>query len=87
MNLKSSRIIGAFLLAALMASPAGGQAVKKDYPIQPVDFTKVRIDDAFWKPKMETNRRVPIPFAIQWSTEFSITARVSGVISLRESKG
>jgi len=69
MKLKSSRIYGACLLAVLMASPAGGQAVKKDYPIQPVDFTKVQVDDAFWKPKMETNRRVTIPFAIQMNEE------------------
>jgi len=28
----------------------------KDYPVQPVPFTAVRIQDGFWSPRMETNR-------------------------------
>lgn len=28
---------------------------------QPLDFSKVRIDDRFWKPRLETNRKVTIP--------------------------
>jgi DUF1680 family protein len=28
----------------------------RDYPFQPVPFTAVRVDDAFWSPRMETNR-------------------------------
>lgn len=36
---------------------------QKDYPIQPVPFTHVRIDDAFWKPRLEVNRTVTIPHA------------------------
>jgi len=34
-----------------------------DYPIQPVPFTQVHINDQFWKPRMETNRTVTIPHA------------------------
>jgi hypothetical protein len=34
---------------------------QKDYPIQPVGFTKVRMTDDFWAPKIETNRTVTIP--------------------------
>jgi hypothetical protein len=29
----------------------------KDYPIQPVPFTAVRVEDAFWSPRFETNRQ------------------------------
>lgn len=32
-----------------------------DYPIHPVPFTEVRIADSFWRPRLETNRRVTIP--------------------------
>jgi DUF1680 family protein len=28
----------------------------QDYPIRPVAFTDVRVDDSFWSPRMETNR-------------------------------
>lgn len=33
-----------------------------DYPITPVSFTKVSINDKFWKPRLETNRKVTIPY-------------------------
>jgi DUF1680 family protein len=36
--------------------------VPKDYPVRPVPFTKVRISEGFWFPRMETNRKVTIPF-------------------------
>ena len=39
------------------------QHTSKDYPISPVDFTHVSIDDQFWKPRIETNRNITIPFA------------------------
>ena len=35
---------------------------RKDYPIYPVPFTQVRFDDAFWLPRLETNRKVTIPY-------------------------
>jgi DUF1680 family protein len=35
-----------------------------DYPIKPVPFTSVRIADEFWLPRIETNRTITIPFAI-----------------------
>jgi DUF1680 family protein len=35
-----------------------------DYPIQPKRFSEVTIEDDFWKPKIENNARVTIPFQI-----------------------
>jgi hypothetical protein len=40
-----------------------------DYPIRPVAFTQVRVNDGFWAPKMETNRTVTVPFALQKNEE------------------
>ncbi len=37
----------------------------KDYPIQPVAFTQVSFNDAFWLPRLETNRKVTIPYDFQ----------------------
>jgi len=34
----------------------------KDYPIRPVPFTRVHIDDEFWAGRIEVNRSVAIPF-------------------------
>ncbi len=36
---------------------------KRDYPVQPVPFTAVRLDDAFWSPRIEVNRTATIPVA------------------------
>ena len=33
-----------------------------DYPIQPVPFTSVHIQDDFWTPRLETNRQVTLPY-------------------------
>jgi DUF1680 family protein len=41
----------------------------KDYPIKPVLFTDVEVMDKFWLPRIETNRKVTIPFAFKKSEE------------------
>jgi uncharacterized protein len=53
---------GSWSIRASQAPPA---APSHDYPVQPVPFTAVHLDDVFWAPKIETNRRVSIPFAFQ----------------------
>ncbi len=36
-----------------------------DYPIEPVSFTQVSITDNFWAPRLETNRKITIPYNFQ----------------------
>ncbi len=63
-----SRTFGAS--AAEAQRPAGvpiGQAqyrTGRDYPIQPLRFSDVRLTDAFWKPKVDLNAAVTIPFEV-----------------------
>ena len=52
----------ALLLAPLAALHAG---VTKDYPIQSVPFTAVSVQDAFWTPRLETNRLTTIWYDFQ----------------------
>ncbi len=40
-----------------------------DYPIQPVDFTAVKLDDEFWAPRLEVNRTVTIPYLFRMDEE------------------
>ena len=54
----------AFLGGCTPAEETAEQADSGDYPIVPVPFTQVSIDDNFWQPRMETNRTVTIPFAL-----------------------
>jgi DUF1680 family protein len=41
------------------------QKKSHEYPVQPVPFTAVRLNDVFWAPRIETNRKVTIPAAFQ----------------------
>lgn len=60
----------AFFLFIAGFLPASAQnAAKKDYPIQPVPFTRVAVSDAFWLPRIETNRTVTIPFIMKKNEE------------------
>jgi len=49
-----------------------------DYPVQPVPFTAVHVNDSFWAPKIEINRKVSIPFAFQKCEE---TGRVENFLN------
>lgn len=65
--------ITALLLCAGVISRAGqNETAKKqpakpqrDYPVKPVPFTDVHLNDTFWAPRIEINRTVTIPFAFQ----------------------
>ncbi len=54
-----------FLLLALLFSAATVHAQQKDYPIQAVDFTQVKLSDNFWLPRIEINRTVTIPASFE----------------------
>jgi DUF1680 family protein len=63
-------IVVAWLLAALagawwVSAQQAPAAPPRDYPVQPVPFTAVHLDDVFWAPRIETNRAVSVPFAFQ----------------------
>ncbi|MBP6977392.1 MAG: glycoside hydrolase family 127 protein [Lentimicrobiaceae bacterium] len=60
------------LLISCQQNPEKTEA-KKDYPIRAVPFTQVKMTDAFWKPRVDTNRLVSIPYAFQQS---EITGRI-----------
>ena len=38
------------------------ESLKGDYFIKPVPFNHVHVDDAFWTPRLETNRKVTLPY-------------------------
>lgn len=37
----------------------------RDYPVRPVPFTQVRFEDAFWAPRLETNRTSTLPACLR----------------------
>ena len=57
-----SRAAASAALAFVLIIPDQAAAQgPRDYPIAPVPFTAVRLTDAFWAPRIETNRTVTIP--------------------------
>jgi uncharacterized protein len=66
-----------FLSTAVLAQP-------KDYPVQAVDFTKVKLNDKFWLPRIETNRTVTIPASFERCEN---TGRVKNFVMAAEKKG
>ncbi len=59
-NKKTMKAIAALFLLPVLAPLTAQQ---RDYPVKPVPFTDVHVDDGFWAPRIETNRTVTIPFA------------------------
>ncbi|TSA26506.1 MAG: glycoside hydrolase family 127 protein [Ignavibacteriales bacterium] len=57
-----------FFLLVIVTSTITAQT-KKDYPIQPVPFTQVKVEKGFWFDRMETNRTVTIPYALKLCEE------------------
>jgi DUF1680 family protein len=56
---------GWLVVSAALAAGAAGAGAPRDYPVKPVPFTAVHFTDAFWRPRIETNRTVSIPLAFQ----------------------
>ncbi len=60
------RTVPPFLLtfvAAALCSCGGNQQAESGYPIEPVPFTEVKVDDAFWGQRLRASREVTIPLA------------------------
>ena len=60
--LNAAVLIGLFVFGGF--STSAQKTPSRDYPIQPVSFTKVKVDDHFWAPRIELNQKVTIPIAI-----------------------
>ncbi len=60
----------------------GGNAKQEhDYPVKPVPFTAVHVDDQFWAPRIETNRVATIPVAFE---QCERTGRVENFVRAAE---
>ena len=73
-----------YLLSPLLILSGVVLAQPKDYPVQAVDFTKVKLNDKFWLPRIETNRTVTIPASFERCEN---TGRVKNFVMAAEKKG
>jgi len=72
------------LLLLLACFTLGAYAQQRDYPIQPVPFTSVKLNDKFWTSRIETNRTVTIPASF---ARCESTGRVKNFVMAAEHKG
>jgi uncharacterized protein len=56
------KLILIFVLSCVLTTVNGQQ---KDYPIQSIPFTNVRLSDNFWLPRIKTNHHVTIPASFE----------------------
>jgi len=57
------------IIAIILLISCNRKVIRNDYPIQPVPFTDVKFTDNFWKPRLDTNRIVTIPYDFRKSEE------------------
>jgi hypothetical protein len=71
-------------LSVIACSTLAAFAQNKDYPIQPVPFTSVKLTDQFWTSRIEVNRTVTIPASF---ARCESTGRVKNFVMAAEHKG
>ncbi|MHB8897126.1 MAG: glycoside hydrolase family 127 protein [Thermoguttaceae bacterium] len=75
------RLLSAIALSLVVAGTPARGAETSDYPIQPVPFTAVEVGPGFWQPRMETNRKVTVPYCFARCEE---TGRISNFVAAAE---
>jgi DUF1680 family protein len=66
----------------LATLPLAAQA--RDYPIQPVPFTSVKVDSTFWSPRMKTNRETTVRYCFDKCEETGRIANFEVAGGLKE---
>ena len=75
------RYFALLVTAAAVVTLTMALSQEHDYAIKPVPFTAVHLDDEFWAPHIETNRKVTIPFAFEKCED---TGRVANFVHAAE---
>jgi len=73
--------IGAVVAMAVLTGVAGPATAKSDEPLQAIPFTDVTVTGSFWKARLETNRKVTIPYDFKKCDELGLIdnfARAAG---------
>jgi DUF1680 family protein len=54
-----------FVVLSILSASAELIAQNRDYPIQPVTFNHVHVQDEFWAPRINVNADITIPYVLQ----------------------
>jgi DUF1680 family protein len=70
---KNNLIFTALLMLSSTLVNGAEKVITNDYPIEPVSFVSVKMNDNFWAPRIKTNQETTIPIALK---QCYITGRV-----------
>ena len=76
--------LGLGLVCCLDAAEPGRPA--RDYHVTPVPFNHVRVADGFWTPRLETNRKVTIPYAFEQCEQTDRISNFEKAAGLKQGK-
>ncbi len=74
------------LSAVLCPAKEEKTELKRDYSIKPVPFNRVSVQDDFWTPRLETSRKVTIPYAFGKCEETGRIRNFEKAAGLRQGK-
>jgi len=72
--------------AAAAAGSAGNAALSRDYNVKPVPFNHVHVEDGFWTPRLETSRKVTIPYCFEKCEETDRVSNFEKAAGLKKGK-
>jgi len=77
-------------MCGLWATSCPGQRakveLKRDYNVKPVPFSSVNVSDDFWTPRLETSRKVTIPYCFEKCEETDRISNFEKAARLKEGK-
>jgi uncharacterized protein len=76
--------LGLGLVCCLDAAEPGRPA--RDYHVTPVPFNHVQVADGFWTPRLETNRKVTIPYAFEQCEQTDRISNFEKAAGLKQGK-
>ncbi len=74
------------LCATLCAAQEDKVKLTRDYNVKPVTFNNVRVEDDFWTPRLETSRKVTIPYCFDKCEETGRIRNFEKAAGLMEGK-
>ena len=66
--------------------PASERKLARDYNVKPVPFSKVKVEDDFWTPRLEVNQKITIGYAFKKCEETDRIGNFEKAAGLKQSE-
>jgi DUF1680 family protein len=87
---RTRQVLAVIVMFSLSATLCAAQEEKaeltRDYNVKPVTFNNVRVEDRFWTPRLETSRKITIPYCFEKCEETGRIRNFEKAAGLMEGK-